>query len=590
MIASVRAAAPLAALVSFAALLCGGYSALADEPVPAGEKLAAEVDALFERWNRLDSPGCAVGIIRDGELIFAKGFGTAHLEYGVPITTHTVFELASFSKSFTSACVALLIDQGKISPDDDIRKFLPEMHAFDPPIRVRHLLRCETGLFEHFHILPLAGWDNLPVHSPCTKDDVFTILCGQRRLPFEPGSKFHYGSGDFFLLGMIVERASGKPLPEFARENLFEPLGMTRTFYETDPARIVPQRAVGHYKDRDGTWRQWRSASYYSGGSGVHTCLEDLHRWDQNFENNRLPRGKYVDEFLAHGMVLGNRFTLDADAYVKKANPHIEGSPGQHRGTKRMQFTGGLFGSAVAMARFPEHRFTVICLANTDEIRPWTMAERIADLYLGDRLEPMPAAEERKIVAVPPDELRDKVGAYYLADEGRAWRVSLRDGKLYNSNDIGETYELQPLGDNRFQPEKYPTDTFTFERDPAGASTGGYTLRLSWATGAVSYRPVELSDPKSISYGDYTGEYFSDELSTVYRFKFERDALWLRVNSRRWERLEPTIADEFIAANRIPHDARVLRFLRDDHRRVSGITVNLWRIKDLRFTRRALAR
>jgi CubicO group peptidase (beta-lactamase class C family) len=557
--------------------------AVAEEPDAPADPLAAQVDALFEKWNRPDSPGCAVGIVRDGELIYAKGFGTTNLEYGVPIDKHSIFEMASASKSFTSACIALLMDQGKIDPDDDIRKFLPEMHAFDPPIRVRHLLRCETGLFAQFHIMPLAGFDNLPIQSPYTQDDLFTLLCGQKRLPFEPGSEFRYGSGDFFLLGLIVERASGQTLAEFARDNLFKPLEMTRTFYETDPTVIVANRAYGHYKDRDGAWRKWQGAAYLCGGSGVNTCIEDLKRWDGIFHDDALRRGKYMGEFLEQGMLLGNRFTLDADAYVKKVNPSIKAPPGEYRGVRRMQFTGGLFGSAVGMARFPEHRFTVICLANTDEIRPWVMAERIADLYLAEHLEPQPAAEVRTIVEVPEAELRDKVGAYYLADEGRLWRVTFKDGKLYNSNDIGETYELQPLGDDRFQPEKYPTDTFRFARNDGNER---YTLHLSWATGSVEYQPVDLPDPKSVPYADYAGEYFSEELTTFYRIKFEQDALWLRVNGRRWERLEPTIAGEFIAADRIPHDARVFRFLRDDGGRVSGFAVNFWRINDLRFTRR----
>ena len=113
------------------------------------------------------------------------------------------------------------------------------MSAFDPPVRVRHMVQCRSGLWEPFHIMPLAGWGNPPVHSPYSEADVLTVLCGQRTLPFEPGTQFHYGSGDYYLLGLIVRRVTGKSLAEFARENLFEPLGMTRTFYEEDPTRVV---------------------------------------------------------------------------------------------------------------------------------------------------------------------------------------------------------------------------------------------------------------------------------------------------------------------------------------------------------------
>ena len=190
---------------------------------------AAEVDRLFAKWDQLDTPGGAVAIVRGGELNYAKGFGTADLETGVPNTSQTVFEIGSASKSFTCACIALLMDQGKLQPDDDLADFVPELRKFDPPVRIRHMVQCRTGLWEPFHIMPLAGWDNLPVHSPYSEADLLTVLSGQKTLPFEPGAQFHYASGDYYFLVLIVKRVTGKFLAEFARENLFEPLGQCRS-------------------------------------------------------------------------------------------------------------------------------------------------------------------------------------------------------------------------------------------------------------------------------------------------------------------------------------------------------------------------
>src|SRR5215471_9619185 len=198
---------------------------------PSDNALASQVDQLFAKCNNPGSPGCVVGIVRNGKLIYSKGFGSANLDYEVPNTPQTIFEIASASKSFTGACLALLMDQGKIDPDDDLRKFIPGMHKFDPPIRIQHMIRCRTGLWDQFHVMPLVGWDNLPIESPYSETDLLTVLAGQRKLPFEPGTEFHYGSGDYFLLGLVVKRVTGKSLADYARENLFEPLGMTRTFY-----------------------------------------------------------------------------------------------------------------------------------------------------------------------------------------------------------------------------------------------------------------------------------------------------------------------------------------------------------------------
>src|SRR5262249_42629804 len=238
----------------------------------ADKALARQVDQLFAKCDMPGSPGCAVGVVRDGKLIYSKGFGSADLDYEVPNIPHTIFEIASASKSFTCACLALLMDQGKIAPKDDLRKFVPEMHPFDPPVRIEHMIRCRTGLWDQFHIMPLAGWDNLPIESPYSETDLLTVLFGQKKLPFEPGTRFHYGSGEYTLLGLVIKRVTGKSLAEFARENLFEPLGMTRTFYETDPTCVVKNRAVGYYKV-DGAWRQWRANGHVAGGAGVQTCV-----------------------------------------------------------------------------------------------------------------------------------------------------------------------------------------------------------------------------------------------------------------------------------------------------------------------------
>jgi CubicO group peptidase (beta-lactamase class C family) len=185
--------------------------------------LESQIDALFAKWNRPESPGCAIGVVERGELIYSKGFGSANLDYQMPNSPQTDFEVASFSKSFTCACIALLMDEGKISPDDDLRKFVPEMHPFDPPIRIRDLVRCRSGLWDQVSIPILVGWENAPLQHPHTEADFFSLITGQKVLPFQPGTKFAYSSGDYFLLGLIVKRISGQSFPQFAKRRIFEP-------------------------------------------------------------------------------------------------------------------------------------------------------------------------------------------------------------------------------------------------------------------------------------------------------------------------------------------------------------------------------
>ena len=258
-----------------------------------------------------------------------------------------------------------------------------------------------------------------------------SLLTGQKTLPFQPGSQYRYSSGDYFLLGIIVKRISGQPLAEFARKRVFEPLGMTRTFFEEDPTRVVEQRTVGHYKRVGDAWHLWRLTASMVGGSALKTCVEDLYRWDQNFAHNRLPAGRYLDEFLREGTLLGNRSVLDLDAALAEIHPEAprESPPGQYRGLRRRQFTGGAWGINAAMSQFPDQEFTVICLSNNDDIASWKMNQRIADLALGDRLRPRASrplarpASELPTVALEEADLRDKVGAYRMKGAGFIWRI-----------------------------------------------------------------------------------------------------------------------------------------------------------------------
>jgi CubicO group peptidase (beta-lactamase class C family) len=583
-------------LLVAAAANCG--PAFGDE-LPAGlpADFTARVDRLFAEWNRRDSPGCAVAIVHRGRVIYSKGFGSADLEHQAPNTPQTVFDVMSFSKSLTCACLALLMDEGKLSPEDDLRKFVPEMHPFDPPIRIQDLVRCRSGLWDQISVAVLVGWENAPLQYPYTEADFLSLLAGQKTLPFQPGSQYRYSSGDYFLLGRIVERITGQSLAEFARKRIFEPLGMTRTFFEEDPTRVVEGRAVGHYKRVGDAWHLWRPTAYMVGGGALKTCVEDLCRWDQNFAQSRLPRGKYLDEFFREGTLLGNRSVLDLDAALKENNPEAqrESPPGQYRGLRRRQFTGGGWGINAAMAQFPDQEFTAICLSNNDDIASWKMNQRIADLALGDRLGPRAArpparaASELPTVALEEADLRDKVGAYRMKGTGFIWRVSLRDGTLQLTDHFQATCPLRPLGANRFDPEGPGFSASTqlvFSPAVAGSPS---SLTSQWDepghSGRLDFEAVEPVDPTPDQLKEYAGRYESDELAATYRLAVRDGRLWLRVNSRRWEPLDATVRDEFVHVQE-PADARTMTFLRGEKGEVTGLSIDYYRVKGVRFAKR----
>jgi CubicO group peptidase (beta-lactamase class C family) len=545
------------------------------------------IDALFAEYDHPGSPGCAIGVIVEGELVYARGYGAANLEHRVPNGIHTLFEIGSSSKAFTSLCVALLLDEGLIQPDDCIREYLPDMPECFEPIRIRHLMQCRAGIWDAYHLMPLVGRENLPIASPFIKEDLLTLIRQQPTLPIEPGSEFRYGSTEYLLVGEIIEKVTGQSLPEFAAERVFGPLGMSHTFYETDPSLIVPNRADCYYEDAQGVRRQWRNHGYFSGGSGVLTSVADLATFERCFLEEVFPTGEYVDHFLATGVLLDNRNCLDAlpkDTY---------------RGLRRFQFTGGVFGAASAILRFPDERTTFICLANDERISPWIECERMADIVLAGRLEPvapeltaaLEALASETAIELTEEQLASYMGEYRIAGGHLTWRFEQVDGRLVLVDHVHRRHVLEAVGPARFRPvPPTPFDEtarLIFHRDE---STSEWVLSesryVSENLRSTEFRPTTLATPTVEELQSLAGVYDCEPLAVSYRFRVEQGALQVRVGSGRWEQLDPLLDDEFIPHERTAHDQRLFRFQRDESGQVSGMVVSFWRIRELPFVRR----
>ena len=214
-----------------------------------------QVDRLFERWNRSDTPGCALGVLRDGKLLYGRGYGMADLEHAVPISTHTVFSVASLTKQFTAFAIHLLAAEGRLSLDDDIRKYLPEMHDFGWPITIRHLLHHTSGLRDEWHLLRIAGWR---VEDVIIEQDAFDLATRQRTLNLPPGVRHIYSNTGYTSLGSIVERVSGESLPAFAEQRMFLPLRMRRSRYHGPFADVLRDRADAYRQQPGGGSSRWR--------------------------------------------------------------------------------------------------------------------------------------------------------------------------------------------------------------------------------------------------------------------------------------------------------------------------------------------
>jgi CubicO group peptidase (beta-lactamase class C family) len=328
----------------------------------------ARVDAVFDSIGP-DRPGYALGIVRDGRLVHARGFGAADLEQGVAIGPRTVFNVASLSKQFTAACIAILVRRGALSLEDDVRAHVPAFPARFGAVKVKHLVYMTSGLPEYYG-LPRPGgrtWDRDYFEVP----DAIGAVLAQPRLEFEPGTRWAYSNVNYMLLAEIVARRSGMPFSEFARREIFAPLGMHDTHVNDDLSRLVPRRATGYNAREGGGWRREIRRSPHYGGSGVHTTVEDLARWDRSFETHQLG-GPELTALLLSTMRFRHAKANDAFGLVW----------GERAGRRTLWYEGGDLGFSSYMVRLPDDRLTVIVLSNLGTGRAAERAGRVLDVLL----------------------------------------------------------------------------------------------------------------------------------------------------------------------------------------------------------------
>jgi CubicO group peptidase (beta-lactamase class C family) len=262
------------------------------------ERPSEQVDKLFEKMDRTISPGCAVAALRDGKILYQRGYGMADLDHNVPITAETVFHVASMSKQFTAAAIVMLAQERKLSLDDEVRKYVPELPDFGAPVTLRQLVHHTSGLRDQWELLGLAGWRYSP--DLITDDDVLSIMSRQKDLNFPPGSKHMYSNTGYTLLAQVVKRVSGQSFREFTTSRIFQPLGMRNTHFRDDHAEIVKNMAYGYVPAKD-TFRISITNFDTVGATSLLTTVEDLALWDENFYNPRVGGPEMIRQMLERG-------------------------------------------------------------------------------------------------------------------------------------------------------------------------------------------------------------------------------------------------------------------------------------------------
>lgn len=402
----------------------------------ASDPRTKEVDKIFASWDKLDSPGCSLGIIQEGRFIYERGYGMANLEYGIPLTSQSVFRIGSTSKQFTAMCIVLLEEEGKISLDDNLREYFPEMPDYAESITIRQLLHHTSGVRDYLTLMSLKGARDDDFY---TDPEVVDMIARQKELNFAPGDEFLYSNSGYFLLAEIVKRVTGDSMRVYAEDKIFKPLGMTHTHFHDDHTQIVKSRASGYGRKKGGDFWINMTTLGMIGDGGVFTSVDDLLLWDQNFYDNKLGKAdkSLIDKMLTPG--------------VLKSGEKLDYAFGlgisEYKGLKMVSHGGSFVGFRADMIRFPEQKFSVIVLANLGNINPSRLAKQVADIYLADQFKPekkKPDAAktskkkpDSKMAKKIPGEILDAqqleeyVADYYSEELDVTYLIFLKKDKLY---------------------------------------------------------------------------------------------------------------------------------------------------------------
>lgn len=508
----------------------------------------AAIDEIFETFDGTRGPGCAVGVSSAGQVLVERAYGMADLEHDVANRPETVFEPGSVAKQFTAAATILLSLDGKLSLDDDIRMYFPELPAYEAPITVRHLIHHTSGLRDWGSMAAIEGWPRTT--RAHTHTHMLDIASRQKALNYQPGEHYSYTNTGYNLQAVLVERVSGMTFAEFSRTRLFEPLGMTHTEWRDDFTRIVKDRAVAYVPTKEGGWSMLMPFENVHGNGGLLTTVGDLLRWARNLETGALGGDAFLEAMHRQGI-------LNSGENI----PYASGlRMSEYRGVPEVWHTGSTAGYRGFLTRFPEQTLAIALMCNGGNADTRELGHRVADLFLDGG-----PSDSVETIDLPQDQLEARAGGYRDTRTGAFRPIVAVDGGLRAQGTL-----LVPVAPNRFEAPGGAVLQFD-EGQPLG--------RFSTPDGPVTLEPVSEFVPTTADLTAYAGTYWSDEAEATYVVEVEGDQLVMmnRYGSR--TDLTPVYPDAFVVGG------TTYIFQRDGSAQVQGMRLSQARVWGLQFER-----
>ncbi len=526
------------------------------------------IDSIFLEWDKDHVPGCALGVMKDGELVYARGYGLANMEYGIPNSAASVFRIGSTSKQFTAACIVLLAERGRLSLDDNLRSFFPDFPEYAEKITIRHLLNHTSGIRDYLQLTYLKGFRDDDFYLD---EDVMKWLTNQDDLNFAPGDEFLYSNSGYWLLGQIVNKVSGKNMADYAREEIFMPLGMVDTHFHNDHRQIVKNRASGYAPKEKGDFEISMTTLDMIGDGGIFTTINDIKKWDDAFYASEVLSRSFWEEMTRQG-VLNNGEVIDYASGL---------DIGTYKGLKTIRHGGAFVGFRAELLRFPEEHLSIAIFANRADANPSVKAEQVAGVLLKEKLvEPEGAGEAMAQDDHAGEEypFMQLVGTYEI-EPGLNVNFTIEKDSLYALQSWNQSsYPIVRISGNTFQIPGNEGIQFLFSDLEEGQAQ---TLTVFQGGRETKTRRKKDIDASGVDLEEYAGSYYSRELDVVYDFRVEDGTLKAGIAGKT-SATACTLSD--VDQFAIPFG--LARFQRKDGK-ISGFELGSGRVKNLKFHKKS---
>jgi CubicO group peptidase (beta-lactamase class C family) len=514
----------------------------------------ARIDSVFGEFTS-STPGCAVGVGRRGRTVFARGYGLANLEYRVPITDSTVFESGSVAKQFTAGAIVLLSLENRLSLDDDIRKYVPEVPAFGGArITIMQMLSHTSGIRDLWALLAIEGRaEGRTLHTAST---VLDLVEHQRTLNFRPGSMMLYSNTPYILLAMVVERVSGQSFDQFMQERFFRPLAMTQSQWRDDFTEIVPGRATAYSGSITDSFRTNMPFMNLVGSGGLLLTVHDALKWNRNLDDPRIGGARWRNVLQTRG-TLNNGRRLTYSLGLQSL---------EYRGTTEIGHDGNTAGYDAALVRYPEHDLSIAVLCNLASAGAINLSHAVADLFL-PRATAQTATDNAPAFALSTSDAQAWVGLYRDSLTDGLLELTVRDGRIA----LAQTApQLRPESPNRLR-----SGTTLLELVGNGGAKWIRRIRSNGDTSA--FVPVAPADTTAAALRDFEGLFVSDELEVQLSMVVRDGALMRQRRRGNPQRMRPVYRDGFTIGE------ASFRFLRDASGRVTGFKTYQGRVLAVEF-------